>query len=116
MAEAFARKYGSDVLIAESAGLAPSLSNVPQTRKALAEKNVDLGNHLPRALDRIELAKIDLIVNMSGQKLPSPAGPKIEDWYVKDPIGASDTVYGEVRDQIEMKVMNLVLRIRNGKI
>lgn len=116
MAEAFARKYGADVLVADSAGLAPAFNTVPQTRKVLMEKNVDLGNHLPKGLDKIDAAKVDLIVDMSGQKFPLPPGPKLEQWVVKDPIGAPDMVYREVRDQIEMKVMNLVLRIRNGKI
>ena len=48
MAEAMARKYGSDVLEVRSAGLTPAMNTTPFTRSVLQEKNVDLGDHLPR--------------------------------------------------------------------
>ncbi|MBI1898261.1 MAG: low molecular weight phosphatase family protein [Acidobacteria bacterium] len=114
MAEAFARHYGSDVMAASSAGLSPALNCTPQIRTVMAEKNVDVGNHLPRALDEVDLGNIDLIVNMSGFRLPSP-GVRVIDWKVEDPIGASDEVYRRVRDDIESKVIQLVLRLRSGK-
>ena len=44
MAEAFARAYGSDVLEAHSAGLAPALALAPLTHAVMLEKNIDLGD------------------------------------------------------------------------
>ena len=116
MAEALARAYGSDVINAQSAGLTPALSNSPLTRAVLKEKNIDLGNHMPRALKDVGLDTVDLIVNMSGRKLTS-TGMKVpvQDWNVKDPIGAPQTVYREVCAQLEMSVMRLILQIRTGK-
>jgi arsenate reductase len=116
MAEALAKAYGSDVINAQSAGLTPALSTSPLTRAVLKEKNIDLGDHLPRALKDVDLDTVDLIVNMSGRKLTSAAMKvPVQDWKVQDPIGAPQTVYREVREQLEMAVMRLILQIRTGK-
>src|SRR4051812_46596989 len=82
MAEALARKYGSDVLEPSSAGVAPALANTPFTRSVLAEKNVDLGPHLPRRFRDLAPKDYDLIVNISGSMLPQNLGVPVEDWAV----------------------------------
>ena len=87
MAEALARAYGSDVIRARSAGLMPAISTSTLTRSVLKEKNIELGDHLPRALRDINLAEVDLIVNMSGSKLPVATTVPVIEWKVKDPIG-----------------------------
>lgn len=115
MAEAIANTYGKDVLRAQSAGVSPGMSPSALTRRVLAEKNIALGEHVPRPLDLIDMREVDLLVNMSGYDLP-PMARKIEQWDVQDPIGLPDTVYREVRDKIEGLVMNLILRIRTGRI
>ena len=69
MAEALARKYGSDVLEVSSAGLTPAINTTPYTRKVLEEKNVDLGDHVPRRFYDLDLSQSDLIVNMSGSMI-----------------------------------------------
>ena len=50
----------------------------------------------------------DLIVNMSGVGLPDGIRSPTLDWDVADPIGKSDEVYAEVRDQIETLVTRLI--------
>jgi arsenate reductase len=112
MAEGFARAYGSDVLAAQSAGLAPAMSIAPLTRAVMLEKNIDLGDAFPKGLDFAIRQGADLIVNMSGQKLPAKSAVQVEDWEVRDPIGESQEVYRTVRDQIEQRVMRLILAIR----
>lgn len=42
MAEGFARKYGSDVLEAASAGLSPASIVQPLTRKVMEAKNINI--------------------------------------------------------------------------
>src|SRR5262249_60504772 len=42
MAEGFARTHGSDVLIAASAGIVPTAEVAQDTRRAMAEKHIDL--------------------------------------------------------------------------
>lgn len=115
MAEALARKYGSDVVVPSSAGLSPAFNTHALTRAVLLEKNVELGNHLPRKLSDLRPSNYDLVVNMSGSRLPEEPGLNVETWDVDDPFGRSEATFREIRDQIEMLVMRLILRIRSGK-
>jgi arsenate reductase len=116
MAEAMARKYGSDVLEASSAGLSPAMSNTPFTRTVLTEKNIDLGDHLPQRFRDEDPKSFDLIVNMSGSPLPRNLGVPVEDWKVDDPMGKDEDEFRKTRETIEMLVMRLILRARLGKI
>jgi arsenate reductase len=116
MAEAFAKKYGSDVIEASSAGLAPALNTYSLTRSVLMEKNVDLGDHIPRKFREVDLTKYDLIVNISGQRLASNLGVPVENWDVKDPFGGAADDFRRAMEELEMLVMRLILRIRMGKI
>lgn len=115
MAEAFARKYGSDAIVASSAGLAPGSDPSEEIRGVLLEKNVDMGDHLPRRFRDIDLRKLDLVVNLSGKPLKDDLGVAVENWNVKDPYGGTMEEYRRARDEIEMAVMRLILRIRTGK-
>jgi arsenate reductase (thioredoxin) len=114
MAEGFARAYGSDVLAAESAGLAPAMSISPLTHKVMLEKNIDLGHLFPRRADALK-GPFDLVVNLSGGKVPSTIVAPVEEWSVLDPIGMPEEVFRNVRDEIEQRVMRLVLAMRNRK-
>lgn len=116
MAEALARKYGSDVLEVSSAGLTPAMNTAPFTRSVLQEKNVDLGDHLPRGFRDLDLKGYDLIVNMSGSALPKTIGVPVENWDVDDPMGGSEDDFRVARETIEMLVMRLILRVRLGKL
>jgi protein-tyrosine-phosphatase len=116
MAEALARKYGSDVLTVASAGLTPAPNAPTLTRSVLGEINVQLGDHRARFLGDVHLARFDLIVNMSGVELPSMGEIPVETWLVEDPYGRDLSEFRRARDEIEMKVMHLILRVRTGKL
>ena len=111
MAEGFARTYGSDVLQAQSAGLAPAMSVAPLTHKVMLEKNIRIGDVFPKEFESM-LGKTDLIINMSGFELPVKPVVPVETWEIRDPIGESEEVYRQVRDQIEQRVMQLILAMR----
>jgi arsenate reductase len=111
MAEGFARHYGSDVLTASSAGLAPAMSVSRDTIRAMNEKNINIARHHPKALGDLNKSGFDLIVNMSGCDLP-PAPAPLREWTVEDPIGHPIEKHRAVRDQIEMLVMRLILELR----
>lgn len=112
MAEGFARAYGSDVLEPCSAGLYPATLLSPLTQKVMLEKNIDVSGHFPKTLAEIGPGRVDLVVNMSGQKLPAPPGATVEDWKVPDPIGMSEDVFRTVANDIEQRVVRLVLSLR----
>jgi protein-tyrosine-phosphatase len=112
MAEGFARKYGADVLIAASAGLSPASFVAENTVRTMLEKNIDIRDQFPKSLAQLSRAEFDLVVNMSGFELPDGMTTPSREWTVRDPIGESYETYCEVRDQIEMMVMSLILELR----
>ncbi len=114
MAEGFARTYGADVLISKRAGLAPAMSLAPLTHKVMLEKNIDLGDVYPKSMDMVK-GEYDLVINMSGQEMPKGIDAPVEEWTVHDPIGESEETFRRVRDQIEQRVMRLVLSMRTRK-
>jgi arsenate reductase len=114
MAEGFANFYGNDVLRASSAGLAPVPSIVEPTVIVMLEKNVDVSGHVPQPYDPVMAASYDIVVNMSGYKLPGEPPQLLLEWAVKDPFRNSPKVYRAVRDDIEQRVMQLILQLRRG--
>ena len=112
MAEGFARAYGSDVMMADSAGLYPATSVADLTGIVMAERNINLSAHFPKGLDDVNLPAYDIIVNMSGQKLPVETRARVLEWEVTDPIGQSKQVYEAVASKIEVLVMELILDLR----
>jgi len=115
MAEAFARTYGSDVIEAESAGLAPATRIPEVTARIMVEKGIQLSAQFPKGIDEIALHDIDLVVNLSGRALRGLPVTRVRDWRVKDPIGEKEQVHKQVRDEVERFVMGLVLELRNLK-
>jgi arsenate reductase (thioredoxin) len=112
MAEAFARTYGSDVLIAASAGLTPASDLPPETVSAMAEKNIDMSAQFPKSFRQFRRAKFDLVINMSGFSFPRENGAPTEEWDVPDPVAMTYEEHCQVRDQIENLVMKLILDLR----
>lgn len=112
MAEAFARKYGSDVMEASSAGLAPAGIVQPLTKKVMEAKNIRLEGQFPKDLAAVDTTRVDLIVNMSGTRFPGRLSARMRNWKVDDPIGCSEDTYTAVRDEIEILVMRLILEFR----
>ena len=112
MAEGFARAYGADVMEPLSAGLYPAGIIAPLTKKVMLEKNIDIGAQFPKELESVLDGPIGIVINMSGQKVPAPQGATVEEWKVLDPIGMSEDVFREVANDIEQRVMRLVLALR----
>jgi arsenate reductase len=112
MAEGFARRYGSDVMEVHSAGLAPASIVQPLTKKVMEAKNINIDDQYPKDLATAPTAKMDVLINMSGSKLPVQGRMEVQEWKVEDPIGQSEELYIQVRDQIENLVMRLILQLR----
>jgi arsenate reductase len=112
MAEAFARVYGQDVLIAASAGLTPAMDVAPDTVRAMAEREIDLRDQFPKSIYHMGHSHFDLVVNMTGFTLPADMGAPVEEWSVPDPVVMKYEAHCKVRDEIERLVMNLILKLR----
>ena len=111
MAEAFARVYGADAIIASSAGVNPAAIIAPLTRKVLSEKNIPIGDQYPKGMEMAQREPFDVVVNMSGMPLAMGA-QAVVDWRVEDPIGLDEGMYRQVAAQIEEMVMRLILELR----
>jgi len=114
MAEGFARRYGSDVMQVSSAGIAPAPIIQPLTKQVMEAKKINIDDQQPKDFSLMDLQNLDLIVNMSGAKLPASLPCEVRTWKVEDPIGCSEEVYVTVRDRIEMQVMHLILELRRN--
>jgi len=112
MAEAFARAYGSDVLVSASAGLTPAIGLPDDTIRAMREKGLDLRDHFPKSIRHLGRAQFDVVINMSGFDLPDSVGTSIRSWDIPDPVYLKYDEHCEVRDAIERLVMNLILELR----
>jgi protein-tyrosine-phosphatase len=112
MAEGFANRYGKDVMVALSAGLAPTGSVTPETVAVMRERNVDVLSHVPSVYDPREAAECDLIINLAGIRLTGVPPKKLVEWKVTDPFGGSIELYRSVRDELEQRVMRLILDLR----
>ena len=111
MAEAFARAYGADVIIPASAGLAPANQVMPDTIRAMREKNLNVRDHFPKDLRHMLRLQFDLLVNLSGRPLPDYDAP-IREWDVADPVAMSYKDHCAARDEIERLVMGLISELR----
>jgi arsenate reductase len=112
MAAGFANHYGGDVLIASSAGLAPTQAIPVDTVRAMGEMNVDVSKHVPRRYEPFEGVEYDIVVNMAGFKLPGPPPKELIEWKVGDPYGAPLDAYRMTRNDLEQRVMRLILDLR----
>lgn len=116
MAEGFARAYGADIMVAQSAGLSPAPVVQPETKLVMAGRNVRIDQQFPKGMEILSREQFDVIVNMSGQKLPVAPGARVREWRVSDPIGQPDSVYKLVAEQIEGLVMRLILELRSSTV
>jgi arsenate reductase (thioredoxin) len=112
MAEAFANHYGRDVLTASSSGLSPTAGVARNTVMVMGEMDVDVSSHVPRPYNPVEAAKCDIVVNMAGYRLPGPPPKDMLEWDVNDPFGAPLETYRAVRNDLEQRVMRLILDLR----
>jgi arsenate reductase len=118
MAEGFARHFGADVVEAQSAGMMP-LGSVPSlTRKVMLEKETPIDEQFPKGVEVFRNIEFDLVINMSGIQLPKGLKEKERRWTVADPYGRSEGAYRQVRDELELKVKELLEQIRdaNGEV
>lgn len=114
MAEAIARRLGSDVMDVSSAGLA-ALGEVQWMTKETLIRNGYPADGLASKQLRFEaLDTMDLVINMSGRPgvatFDEPS--KVEDWIVEDPYGSDEDTYQRIFEDIERRVAQLAERLR----
>lgn len=111
MAEAFAKKYGNDKIIALSAGNKPAERVNPVVVDVLKEKGIDISPNQPKLITAKMAMDSDLIVTMGCNNQGICPGPFLKptiEWHLEDPKGKPIEKVREIRDQIERQVQKLI--------
>jgi protein-tyrosine-phosphatase len=82
------------------------------TIRAMREKNIDLSEHFPKTLRQLARVQFDAVVNISGVPLRQDLKAPVEEWEVPDPVAMDYDKHCQVRDEIEQRVMKLLLDLR----
>lgn len=114
MAEGFARKWGSDVMIPFSAGIDPDDKIIPETIKVMKDVGVDISLQKPKSIDDIEFP--DVAISMDAEEPCRIPGVTCIDWSLADPAGKDDKFYKRVRDIIASRVRVLIGDIKDGDL
>lgn len=111
MAEAWAKKLGSDVLEVYSAGTEEYPEVKPLAVKVMEEEGIDMSSHYPKLLRDIP-GEVDYLITM-GCNVECPYIPCSyrEDWGLEDPSGGPIEAYREARELIKDKVEDLIKKI-----
>jgi protein-tyrosine-phosphatase len=111
IAEAFAKKYGKDKIIASSAGNKPADKINTLVVEVMREKQIDISANRPKLLTLQMTQEADLIITMGCNDegiCPGPFFKPTIDWRLEDPKGKPIEKVREIRDDIEQRVKNLI--------
>jgi arsenate reductase len=114
MAEAFAHIHGGNEIEAYSAGSKPSGKINPKAIASMNELDYDLTTHHSKSLDDIPDGPYDAVITMGcGDACPWIPAAVSEDWEIPDPKEMNENDFNEVRDLIENKVKDLLVRLND---
>lgn len=115
MAEGWAKKLGSEVFEAYSAGTESYPEVKPLAIKVMEEAEVDMSGHYPKLLSDIP-AEVDILITMGcNVKCPHVPCRYREDWGISDPSGGTIEDYRRTRDVIKERVEDLIKMVRNNE-
>ena len=112
IAEAFARIHGKGELEIYSAGSRPSGRVNQKAIESMREIGYDLAEHASKSLAEIPEIEYDLVVTMGcGDECPFVRAKHREDWNIQDPKNLPPDPFRKIRDEIEKKVKDVLLRM-----
>jgi len=114
MAYAFAerekRERGRDDLEFVTGGTRPAEHVHPEVVVAMREVGIDISERLPREVSFEEIQRADVVITMgcsAEDVCPANWTGENRDWDLDDPDGKSPEAVGEIRDEIESRVVEL---------
>jgi arsenate reductase (thioredoxin) len=117
MAEAFCRVLGREQVEARSAGIEPKGLN-PNAIRVMQERGIDISGQRSKNLDFAEASGMDYLITVCGnaeERCPVlPAHVVRIHWPLEDPAAATGpqghilNIFRRTRDEIEVRVVNLI--------
>jgi arsenate reductase len=112
MAAALLERHAGEHVEVRSAGSEPAEELNPAVVEAMREVGIDLDGRRPRRLADEDVRGADVVVTMGcGDACPVYPGKRYEDWELDDPAGKSLDEVRPIRDEIERRVRDLVMRL-----
>ncbi|MDF2910996.1 MAG: hypothetical protein K0Q56_1877 [Sporolactobacillus laevolacticus] len=115
MAEAFAKHYGGEHVVVESAGLEPSDTLHPFTIEVMKEVGIDLSQNVCKKIDMKFFISANAIIKLCEQVVERcpivPFHIRNEEWNITDPLAIHGGTIQDVRrarDEIREKVIDLL--------
>ena len=98
-----------------SAGTDPASRVHPEVVDAMREVGLDLTHATPRKLTESVAREGHVLITMGcGEECPLVPGVRVEDWALQDPKGQPIETVRRIRDEIRMRVIDLIRRERLG--
>jgi arsenate reductase (thioredoxin) len=115
MAAGLVRLRSEGRIHVRSAGSAPGEEINPAAVEAMQEVGVDLGEEFPKPLTDEFVRDADVVITMGcGDACPIYPGKRYEDWELEDPEGKDLETVRRIRDQIDVRVQQLVADLLPG--
>ena len=114
MAEAFFRKYAPESFEVSSAGTSPSIQINPIVSQSMDEIGITLDGE-PKIITNRIINSSDCIVNMGcmdKDACPALLANNILNWNIDDPKNKSLDETRDIRDQIYIKVLDLIKSLK----
>ena len=109
MAAALLDHHANGAVRVRSAGSAPAESINPEVVEAMNEIGIDLSREFPKPLTDEAVATSDVVVTMGcGDACPYFPGKRYLDWDLPDPAGKSLDEIRPIRDDIDIRVRELL--------
>ena len=109
MAAAFARVLADDRVEVLSAGSEPAETIHPVVLTAMRERGIDLARESPKLVRDDDVRASDVVITMGcGDACPIYLGKRYIDWELDDPSGKSIEQVRAIRDDIELRVADLL--------
>jgi len=117
MAASLLRHYAGDRIEVRSAGSEPAERINPAVLTVMRERGIDLSAATPKKLDDDMVRVSDVVITMGcGDACPIFPGKRYEDWELEDPAGKDVETVRRIRDDIDVRVRDLVKSLLSGSI
>jgi arsenate reductase (thioredoxin) len=112
MAASLLARHAGSAVVVRSAGSEPADAVHPAVVTVMAELGIDLAGERPNRLSDDAARSADVVITMGcGDACPVYPGIRYLDWPVPDPAGKSVEKVREIREEIDVRVRDLVAEL-----